>query len=126
MNLQQEKFCHEYLFDFNATQAAIRAGYSEKSAYSIGHELLKKPEILQNIRTISKDYFTEIGITKQRIIKEIALLAFAKEGSEKSKIKALEILLNHVNASSLATTSQANVFSNTSRVMEAIKKLKMQ
>lgn len=41
---------NEYLVDFNATQAAIRAGYSEKSAYSIGWENLRKPEIVEAIR----------------------------------------------------------------------------
>jgi len=42
---KQKRFIAEYLVDFNATQAAIRAGYSEKSAYSIGSENLRKPEI---------------------------------------------------------------------------------
>lgn len=45
MTKKQKRFCNEYLIDCNATQAAIRAGYSEKSAYSIGQENLKKPEI---------------------------------------------------------------------------------
>lgn len=44
---KQKRFCEEYIIDCNATQAAIRAGYSEKTAYSIGNENLKKPE-LQN------------------------------------------------------------------------------
>ena len=43
-------FVNEYLVDFNATQAAIRAGYSEKSAYSIGWENLRKPEIIEVLR----------------------------------------------------------------------------
>ncbi len=42
---KQERFVEEYLVDFNATQAAIRAGYSENTAGSIGHENLTKPEI---------------------------------------------------------------------------------
>ena len=42
---KQRLFCIEYLKDFNSTQAAIRAGYSKKTAYSIGNENLKKPEI---------------------------------------------------------------------------------
>lgn len=41
---KQARFCEEYLLDLNATQAAIRAGYSPDTAYSIGHEILKKPE----------------------------------------------------------------------------------
>lgn len=45
MNKRQQKFADEYLIDCNATQAAIRAGYSKKTAYSIGDENLKKPEI---------------------------------------------------------------------------------
>lgn len=42
---KQELFCQEYLIDLNATKAAIRAGYSEASAYSIGSENLRKPEL---------------------------------------------------------------------------------
>lgn len=42
---KQKKFCNEYLVDCNATQAAIRAGYSPKTAYSIGEENLRKPEL---------------------------------------------------------------------------------
>ena len=45
MNAKQRKFADEYLIDCNATQAAIRAGYSPKTAYSIGEENLKKPEL---------------------------------------------------------------------------------
>ena len=42
MTAKQKRFCDEYLTDLNATQAAIRSGYSEKTAYSIGNENLKK------------------------------------------------------------------------------------
>jgi len=45
LTAKQKRFCDEYLIDLNATQAAIRAGYSKKTAYSIGQENLKKPEI---------------------------------------------------------------------------------
>lgn len=45
MTDKQKRFCDEYLIDCNATQAAIRAGYSSKTAYSIGEENLKKPEL---------------------------------------------------------------------------------
>jgi phage terminase small subunit len=47
---KQKEFVDEYLRDFNATAAAKRAGYSEKTAYSIGSENLKKPEIAEEIR----------------------------------------------------------------------------
>ena len=45
MNAKQRKFCDEYLIDCNAKQAAIRAGYSEKTAYRIGQRLLKNVEV---------------------------------------------------------------------------------
>ena len=49
MTDKQEAFCREYLIDLNATQAAIRAGYSKDTAYSIGNENLTKPEIRTRI-----------------------------------------------------------------------------
>lgn len=52
LNKRQQAFCEEYLIDLNGTQAAIRAGYSSKTAYSIASELLKKPEI--------SDYIAEL------------------------------------------------------------------
>lgn len=50
MTEKQKLFCDEYLIDFNATRAAIQAGYSEKTAYSIGNENLRKPEIQEYIQ----------------------------------------------------------------------------
>ena len=47
---KQEKFVREYLRDLNATQAALRSGYSPRTAYSIGSENLKKPEIIEALR----------------------------------------------------------------------------
>lgn len=49
MTDKQEQFCFEYLVDLNATQAAIRAGYSIDTAYSTGWENLRKPEIRSRI-----------------------------------------------------------------------------
>ena len=49
MTEKQKRFCDEYLTDLNATQAAIRAGYAKKTAYSIGEENLRKPELKEYI-----------------------------------------------------------------------------
>lgn len=49
---KQERFCEEYAACGNATQAAIKAGYSPKTAYSIGQENLKKPEIIAKIHEL--------------------------------------------------------------------------
>lgn len=52
---KQRRFVDEYLKCFNATQAALRAGYSEKTAYSIGHENLNKPEIKAELSRIYRE-----------------------------------------------------------------------
>ena len=49
MNKKQKKFCDEYLTDFNQTAAAIRAGYSERSAYNTGYRIMKRPEAKEYI-----------------------------------------------------------------------------
>ncbi len=49
MTPKQKRFCDEYLTDLNATQAAVRAGYSKRTAYAIGDENLRKPEIREYI-----------------------------------------------------------------------------
>ena len=55
LSAKRRAFVEEYIVDFNATQAAIRAGYSEKTAYSIGWENLRIPEIADDIeRRISE------------------------------------------------------------------------
>ena len=55
LTTKQERFCQEYLVDFNATRAAKRAGYSQKTAYSIGNENLSKPEIKTRIEKRVKE-----------------------------------------------------------------------
>lgn len=72
LNARQQRFVAEYTIDFNATQAAIRAGYSPKTAYSIGSELLKKPEIADFLRAQAES----LGITVERVLRERARIAF--------------------------------------------------
>ena len=54
---RQKRFVEEYLVDLNATQAAIRAGYSEQTAYSIGQRLLKKVEVQEAIQMAVRQFF---------------------------------------------------------------------
>ena len=73
---KQKRFVEEYLVDLNATQAALRAGYSERTAYSIGQENLKKSEIVKQIAERRAELQQETEITQQRVLKEYARLAF--------------------------------------------------
>lgn len=71
LNTRQKLFCKEYLKDFNATQAAVRAGYSKKTAYSIGNENLKKPEIQQYIQEQSNKRLDKVDVDVDYIIENI-------------------------------------------------------
>ena len=73
---KQERFVQEYLIDLNATQAAIRSGYSEKTAHSIGHENLSKPDIQAALASARKQLAENAGITPERVLKEYGRLAF--------------------------------------------------
>ena len=75
MTKKQKKFVEEYLIDLNATQAAIRAGYSPDTAGSIGNENLKKPEIRVRIEKAMAERSKRTGINQDRIIEELAKIA---------------------------------------------------
>lgn len=77
MNKKTKKFCHEYIIDLNATQAAIRAGYSEKTAYSIGHRLLKNVEAQALIKELQTDLQKASGLTALKVLKEHEKIAFS-------------------------------------------------
>jgi phage terminase small subunit len=66
---KQKRFVEEYLVDLNATQAAIRAGYSADTAYSIGHENLKKPEIVAAIAEAQAARADRTAITADRVLR---------------------------------------------------------
>lgn len=74
---KQKIFAEEYLIDLNATQAAIRAGYSTESAGSIASELLKKPDIRARIDKAMAERSRRTGVNQDRIVMELAKVAFA-------------------------------------------------
>lgn len=76
MTPKQELFCQEYIIDLNATQAAIRAGYSKKTAFVTGFENLNKPYIQERIAELNKDRAEATGITQKRVLEEYAKIAF--------------------------------------------------
>lgn len=75
MTKKQKRFIEEYLVDLNATQAAIRAGYSPDTAGSIGSENLKKPEIRACIEKAIAERSKRTGINQDRIVMELAKIA---------------------------------------------------
>ena len=73
---KQAAFVAEYLIDLNATQAAIRAGYSERTAAVIGVENLRKPNIDAAIQEAQQKRAERTEITQDRVLQEYAKLAF--------------------------------------------------
>jgi phage terminase small subunit len=78
--------------DKNATQAAIRAGYSAKTAYSQAWDLLKKPEIIEAIAELEKAAQAKAGITVEKIVERINKIAEDPEASHRDKLKADELV----------------------------------
>ncbi len=74
---KQERFVAEYLIDLNATQAAIRAGYSEKTAQQQGSRLLLNVLVQEAIAKGREKTAAKLEITKERIVEELAKIAFA-------------------------------------------------
>lgn len=73
---KQQRFVEEYLIDMNATQASIRAGYSEKTAGSIGTENLSKPVIAEALQKAHEERSKRTEITADMVLTELAKLAF--------------------------------------------------
>lgn len=72
---QQRLFCHEYLIDLNATQAAVRAGYAERSAGNQGHVLFNTPKIQEEIQRLMDKRAEKIDISAETILRELLKIA---------------------------------------------------
>lgn len=100
LTAKQQRFCDEYLVDANATAAAIRAGYSAKTAAVIGAENLKKPNI--------KNY-----ISQRMAEKESALIADQNE-----VLKYLTSVMRGESRSSVVVVESTGDFMSAAREME--------
>ena len=114
LNERQTRFAEEYAIDFNASAAARRAGYSEKTAGAIGWELLKKPEIQEAIESVKKERSKRTQINADWVLKKLVTNAeraaqaepvLDREGNPTGEYtyqgnvvnKALELIGQHVN-----------------------------
>ena len=76
LTAKQERFVEEYLVDLNATQAAIRAGYSSKTANEQGSQLLANLSIRARIDEAMAELSRRTGVNQERVIRELARVAF--------------------------------------------------
>ena len=81
---KQELFAREYLKDLNATQAAIRAGYSEKTAKQVGYENLTKPHVLELVAELKAQRVEQTGIDAAYVLRRL---------TEIDQMDVLDILL---------------------------------
>lgn len=105
---KQQRFCDEYLLDLNATQAAIRAGYSEKTAKQIGSENLSKPDVNAYLLARMKAREQRTQITQDMVLRDIDTIkadAMSKMAdrdgnvsmnSHQAALKACELLGKHL------------------------------
>ena len=87
MTPRQEKFCVEYLIDLNATQAAIRAGYSRRTADRIANQNLRKLEIQSRIKKMRDDYYDKTIMSAKEVE---YLLSKAGRGELKEEVVVVE------------------------------------
>lgn len=95
LETKQERFCQEYITDRNGTKAAIRAGYSKRSARSIASENLTKPDILRRIEELQEELRKKTGLTSEMVVQELRDLCewniqdFLNEGNSIVDLKTL-------------------------------------
>ncbi len=92
MTKKQKRFVEEYLIDLNATQAAIRAGYSKKTAASIAWELLEKPDIREFIGQKQEEARANATITVDGIVDQLQEIASNVLAKDSDRIRALELI----------------------------------
>ncbi|MDL2301317.1 terminase small subunit [Lachnospiraceae bacterium OttesenSCG-928-D06] len=78
LNEKQQRFVDEYLIDLNATQAAIRTGYSAKTADVQGSRLLANVKVQQAISVAMAERSKRTGVNQDRVVLELAKIAFVK------------------------------------------------
>lgn len=119
---KQKRFCEEYLIDLNATQAAVRAGYSEKTADRIANQNLKKLEVQQYLQKLMQDRSERTKISADDVVRELERIAMTDtEITGKEKIKALELLGKHLGMFSNGGSDVSKVLEKLDEVLGGIK-----
>lgn len=126
MTDRQKRFCEEYLIDLNATQAALRAGYAKKAAYSQGQRLLKNVEIDNYITELKEKQSVRTGITADKVLEELAQLGFAPMESCESfkasdKLRALELIGKHIGMFKPDSDSDAPALEKLDRILAEVR-----
>lgn len=111
MTPKQERFVEEYLIDLNATQAAIRAGYSKTAAKAIGCENLTKPDIAEAISNARVELSEKAETNALWVLLEARSVYEAARGDDKlsEALRALEIVGKHIDVQAFKERMDYNV-----------------
>jgi phage terminase small subunit len=98
LNAKQQRFVDEYLIDLNATQAAIRAGYSAKTASQGAAQLLANIKVRAAVDAAIAKRSGNLEITAEKVLRDLeaSRLAAAKDGQHSAAIRASELQGKHV------------------------------
>ena len=95
MNPRQTLFAKEYAVDHNATQAAIRAGYSKKTAYSQGQRLLNHAEVSVLVKAQQDKQSEALELTTESVLTGLNEIATDKKLAPSARVRAYELLGKH-------------------------------
>lgn len=132
LNNKQSRFVDEYLVDLNATQAAIRAGYSKKTAKSQGQRLLTNVDIKSAIAEAQEERGERTQITADRVVKELARIglsdlreAFTESGHLRHPKDWTEDLAAAISSVEVVTRLTGEEDEDGNKAVEHIHKLKL-
>jgi phage terminase small subunit len=129
---KQATFVQEYLVDLNATQAAIRAGYSEETASEMGYENLNKPQIAEAIQAAMDLRAERTGITVDKVLVSLARMGFADirqiftaSGQLRDIASLPEDVASSIQSIEVVTRPGAEVDEHGNRTIEYVHKIKL-
>lgn len=94
---KQKAFCDEYLANgYNGTQAALKVGYSKKTAYSIAGENLKKPDIKAYIAEAKQKLYTNRIATAKELLETLTSIIRDEEVTTNNRLKAIQLMGDHL------------------------------
>jgi len=95
LTAKQSRFCQEYVVDFNATQAYIRAGYSDSGAAQSASALLTNPKIQEELADLQAEDATRLELTHQVVLEGLWGIAADLDATVSARVRAYELLGKH-------------------------------
>lgn len=120
---RQQRFVGEYPVDLDGTKAAIRAGYSEKTAAQQASRLLKNVNIQKAIKEKLEERQERTEITADRVLRELESIGFSKDGERTTdRLKALELIGKHLGMYTDKVEMRAEITESDVSLVEKVRK----